>query len=115
MSPRISILYPFGHFICEIDEILRVRKQNIDRDQAIAIACPMRLRPILMTTIITIIVMLPLSIFPKTGMDAYSPLGTVIIGGLTMGTVLSLIDIPIMHAYVDDLINWLNSFKSGVK
>ena len=98
-----------------IDEILRVRRQNIDRDQAIAIACPMRLRPILMTTIITIIVMLPLSIFPKTGMDAYSPLGTVIIGGLTMGTVLSLIDIPIMHAYVDDLINWLNSFKSGVK
>jgi HAE1 family hydrophobic/amphiphilic exporter-1 len=99
-----------------IDQILRLRQQGMPRDEAIIKACPQRLRPILMTSVITIIVMLPVAVVPKTGMDAYSPLGTVIVGGLIAGTILSLLDIPIMHAYVDDLINWLNrKFKREVK
>jgi HAE1 family hydrophobic/amphiphilic exporter-1 len=91
-----------------IDQILRHREAGMPRDEAIIKACPERLRPILMTSVITIIVMLPVSIAPKTGMDAYSPLGTVVVGGLIVGTILSLLDIPIMHAYIDDLLNWLN-------
>lgn len=89
-----------------IDQILRYRQQGLPRNVAIADACASRLRPILMTSVITVIVMLPVSIAPKTGMDAYSPLGTVIAGGLIVGTILSLFDIPIMHSYVDDLTNW---------
>jgi len=89
-----------------IDMIMKKRDQGLPRDLAIIEACPSRLRPILMTSIITIIVMIPVAFFPKTGMDAYSPLGTVIIGGLIVGTVLSLFDIPIMHTYVDDFIRW---------
>jgi len=91
-----------------IDMIARYRDRGVPRDQAVAEACPQRLRPILMTSMITIIVMIPVAFFPRTGMDAYQPLGTVILGGLIMGTVLSLFDIPIMHTYVDDLIKWLN-------
>lgn len=99
-----------------IDQILRLRGEGMPRDEAIIKACPQRLRPILMTSVITIIVMLPVSIAPKTGMDAYSPLGTVIVGGLIVGTILSLLDIPIMHAYIDDLLNWLNrTFKREAK
>lgn len=90
-----------------IDHILRYRNEGLPRDEAIAKACPERLRPILMTTTITILVMAPVAFSPKTGIDAYQPLGTVVIGGLLVGTVLSLFDIPIMHAYVDDLVNWL--------
>lgn len=90
-----------------IDQILRHRNAGMSRDEAIIKACPERLRPILMTSVITIIVMLPVSIAPKTGMDAYSPLGTVVVGGLIIGTILSLLDIPIMHAYIDDLLIWL--------
>ncbi len=100
-----------------IDQILRLRREGMSRDAAIIKACPMRLRPILMTSVITIMVMLPVSLFPKTGMDAYSPLGTVIIGGLTMGTILSLLDIPIMHTYIDDIITWLKqkfNFSKGI-
>lgn len=98
-----------------IDQILRLRAQGMPRNEAIIKACPQRLRPILMTSVITIIVMLPVSIAPKTGMDAYSPLGTVVVGGLIVGTILSLLDIPIMHAYIDDLVNWLNrKFKREV-
>ena len=85
-----------------IDQILRERATGTPRDEAIIKACPTRLRPILMTTLITLVVMVPVAFFPKTGLDAYSPLGTVILGGLTMGTLLSLIDIPIMHSLVDD-------------
>ncbi len=86
-----------------IDQILRLRQQGVPRNQAIVQACPMRLRPILMTSVITIIVMLPVAVAPKTGIDAYSPLGTVVVGGLLIGTILSLFDIPIMHSYIDDL------------
>lgn len=96
-----------------VDEILRHRRTGIPRDQAVIEAAPIRLRPILMTSIITIIVMLPLAVAPKTGMDAYSPLGTVIVGGLIIGTILSLFDIPIMHTYIDDLSNWLRKRRNG--
>lgn len=91
-----------------IDMIARYRDRGVPRDQAIIEACPQRLRPILMTSITTMIVMVPVALFPKTGMDAYQPLGTVILGGLLIGTILSLFDIPIMHTYVDDLIRWVN-------
>lgn len=72
------------------------------RDAAIALACRDRLRPILMTSLITIVTMLPVALAPKTGMDAYQPLGTVIVAGLLIGTLLSLLVIPVMHAMVDD-------------
>ena len=91
-----------------IDQIMRRRREHpeMPRDEAIALACRDRLRPILMTSLITVIVMLPLALAPKTGMDAYQPLGTVIVAGLTVGTLLSLIVIPVMHALVDDLGTW---------
>lgn len=98
-----------------IDMIARYRDRGIPRDQAVVEACPQRLRPILMTSLITIIVMIPVAFFPRTGMDAYQPLGTVILGGLIVGTILSLFDIPIMHTYVDDLIRWLNRRFLGRK
>lgn len=96
-----------------IDQILRFREKGMPRNVAIRKACPTRLRPILMTSVITLVVMVPVAFFPKTGMDAYSPLGTVIVGGLLIGTVLSLIDIPIMHSLVDDLQRWLQVHIGG--
>jgi HAE1 family hydrophobic/amphiphilic exporter-1 len=90
-----------------IDMIMHYRDRGVPRDEAVRWACPQRLRPILMTSLITIVVMIPVAFFPKTGLDAYSPLAVVIIGGLAMGTILSLFDIPIMHTYVDDLNRWL--------
>jgi HAE1 family hydrophobic/amphiphilic exporter-1 len=95
--------------ILMIDLILAVRKSGLPRDEAVATACPQRLRPILMTSLITIVVMVQISFWPKSGLDAYQPLGTVIVGGLIVGTLLSLIDIPIMHTVVDDISNWLKS------
>ena len=85
-----------------IDLILTKRKQKIPRDVAIREAGPIRLKPILMTVIITLVVIIRLAFFPDTGMDAYSPIATVILGGLSISTLLTLIVIPVMHSLVDD-------------
>ena len=88
-----------------------VNRQPSDReirDEAISQAAPQRLRPILMTAGITMVVMLPIALAPKTGLDAYQPLATTVVGGLLVGTILSLFDIPIMHSYLDDFTRWLN-------
>ena len=47
--------------------------------------------------------MLPVALAPRTGMDAYQPLGTVLVSGLLAGTLLSLLVIPVMNVLVDDL------------
>ena len=91
-----------------IDLIMKYRDRGMPRDQAILLACPERLRPILMTAGITLLVMLPVAIAPRTGLDAYQPLATAVVGGLLVGTILSLFDIPIMHTYVDDFIRWMH-------
>lgn len=90
-----------------IDMIIRLREQGMSRDEAIMTAGPIRLRPILMTSLITIAALSPVAFFPKAGIDAYSPLATVVIGGLTVGTVLSLFVVPVLHTYVDDATVWL--------
>jgi HAE1 family hydrophobic/amphiphilic exporter-1 len=99
--------------ILMLDLIAKYRDRGVPRDQAIMEACPQRLRPILMTSLITIVVMIPVGLFPRTGLDAYQPLGTTILGGLTVGTLLSLLVIPIMHTYVDDFIQWFNKTFFG--
>ncbi len=86
-----------------IDLVLRLRREGMARDEAILTAGPIRLRPIVMTSFISIVVLIPVAFFPRTGIDAYAPLATVIIGGLTMGTVLALFVVPVLHTYTDDL------------
>jgi HAE1 family hydrophobic/amphiphilic exporter-1 len=89
-----------------IDLIMKYRDQGVPRNRAVVEACPQRLRPILMTSLITIITLIPVAFSPKTGIDAYQPLGTVVIGGLIVGTILSLLDIPLMHTMIDDIVRW---------
>ncbi|MHB8432341.1 MAG: efflux RND transporter permease subunit [Candidatus Tyrphobacter sp.] len=89
-----------------LDLIIRKRKEGLSRRDAILYAGPVRLRPILMTTIVSLIVLMPVAFFPKTGIDAYSPLATVIIGGLSISTVLTLFVVPVLHDAFDDLPTW---------
>jgi HAE1 family hydrophobic/amphiphilic exporter-1 len=86
-----------------IDLVRRLRAEGMGRDEAILTAAPIRLRPILMTSFITMIVLVPAAFFPQTGTDAYAPLATVTIGGLAVGTVLALYVVPVVHTYTDDV------------
>lgn len=97
-----------------IDLIQRYRDEGVPRDEAILRAGPERLRPILMTAGIALVVLLPIALAPRTGLDAYQPLATAVVGGLLAGTILSLFDIPIMHTYLDDLNRWAGrTFRRG--
>ena len=86
-----------------LDLIIRNRAGGMSRLEAILEAGPIRLRPILMTTIVSLVVLVPVAFFPKTGIDAYSPLATVIIGGLTISTVLTLFVVPVLYSAFDEL------------
>ena len=93
-----------------LDLIIRKRKEGMTRREAILYAGPVRLEPILMTTIVSLIVLVPVAFFPKTGIDAYSPLATVIIGGLSISTVLTLFVVPVLHDIFDDVPQWWRQY-----
>ncbi len=85
-----------------LDLVIRNRASGMSRDEAILAAGPVRLEPILMTTIVSLIVLIPVAFFPKTGIDAYSPLATVVIGGLGLSTILTLFVVPVLYALLDE-------------
>lgn len=93
--------------------ITKHRESGIPRNKAVVAACLERLRPILMTSTITFIAMAPVAFAPKTGVDAYQSLETVIIGGLIIGTAPSLLAIPIMHTIVLCTPSWTTSCAGG--
>jgi HAE1 family hydrophobic/amphiphilic exporter-1 len=97
-----------------IDLVLRLRREGMERDEAILAAGPIRLRPIVMTSFISIVVLIPVAFFPRTGIDAYAPLATVTIGGLAIGTVLALFVVPVLHTYTDDLTRLLRALVRRV-
>jgi len=86
-----------------VDYINTLRRRGVERTQAILTAGPVRLRPILMTALTTILAMLPLAIGIGEGGESQAPLATVVIGGLTVSTFLTLVFIPVVYVYFDDL------------
>ncbi len=85
-----------------LELILAKREAGVPRAIAIRQAGPVRLKAIVMTTFTTLIVIVRLAFFPETGMDAYSPIATVILGGLVISTLLTLVVVPVVYTFVDD-------------
>ncbi|HEY1977384.1 MAG TPA: efflux RND transporter permease subunit [Candidatus Baltobacteraceae bacterium] len=77
----------------------QLRERGMDAREAVLHAAPLRLRPILMTTIATIGGMLPIAIGFEAGSQTQAPLGTVVIGGLIVSTTLSLIVVPTLYLW----------------
>ncbi len=82
---------------------------------AIREAGPVRLKAIVMTTFTTLIVIVRLAFFPETGMDAYSPIATVILGGLVVSTLLTLVVVPVVYSFVDDATEFLKQKQRRLK
>jgi hydrophobic/amphiphilic exporter-1 (mainly G- bacteria), HAE1 family len=91
-----------------IDYINQLRKKGIERNEAIIQGGKVRLRPILMTTLTTILAMLPMAIASGEGAEMRTPIAVTIIGGLTSSTFLTLIVVPIFYSYLDDLAKKLH-------
>ncbi|MGV3613968.1 MAG: efflux RND transporter permease subunit [Fimbriimonas sp.] len=97
----IGIVVKNGILIVEYTNQLRSR--GMPRDEAIRTAGQTRLRPILMTTLAAVLGMMPLAIGIGSGSEMYAPLATVVIGGLTTSTMLTLFVVPAVYTFFDDI------------
>ncbi len=77
-----------------VDFAHKLEEQNLSVSDAVITACRVRLRPILMTSLATIIGMLPMALKLGTGSEQYAPMARAIIGGLTSSVILTVFIVP---------------------
>jgi multidrug efflux pump subunit AcrB len=77
-----------------------LRSQGATVREAVAVACRVRLRPVLMTSLATIIGLMPMALKLGAGSESYAPLARAIIGGLTLSVVLTVFLVPAAYYLV---------------
>ena len=80
-----------------IDYITLCRERGMSVIHSVVVSGRSRLRPVLMTTLTTILGMVPMAIGGGEGSEMWQPLGVSVIGGLTVSTVLTLILVPVLY------------------
>ena len=70
------------------------------------LAARVRLRPILMTTLAMIFGMVPLAFALSEGSEQRAPMGQAVIGGVITSSLLTLVVVPVVYCYMDDLARW---------
>lgn len=86
-----------------IDYITLNRERGLSIRQAVILGGKSRLRPVVMTTLTTILGMVPMAVGTGQGAEMWRPMGTAVIGGLTFSTILTLLFVPVLYcifAYV---------------
>jgi len=82
------------------------RREGVGRKDALIEAARIRLRPILMTTLAMIFGMLPLVFELGAGAEFRAPMARAVVGGLITSTLLTLLVVPVVYTYLDDLGAW---------
>ncbi|HUL63625.1 MAG TPA: efflux RND transporter permease subunit [Burkholderiaceae bacterium] len=85
----------------------------LERAQALLLAARVRLRPILMTTLAMVFGMVPLALGLTEGSEQRAPMGQAVIGGIITSSLLTLVVVPVIYTYLDDLARWTRGRKSG--
>jgi HAE1 family hydrophobic/amphiphilic exporter-1 len=103
-----------------VDFAIRAREPSVDdqgqpvpalnRRDALLMAAQVRLRPIMMTTLAMIFGMVPLAFALTEGSEMRAPMGQAVIGGVITSSLLTLVVVPVVYCYMDDLANWLSKF-----
>ena len=83
-----------------VEFIHRLREDGKTVREAVALACRVRLRPVLMTSLATLFGLLPMALKLGTGAEAYAPLAMAIIGGLAVSLVLTVFIVPAAYLLV---------------
>ncbi|MGB6404299.1 MAG: efflux RND transporter permease subunit, partial [Candidatus Sulfotelmatobacter sp.] len=83
-----------------VDFAHNLEKQGMSPADAVITACRVRLRPILMTSLATIIGMIPMALKLGTGAEQYAPMAKAIIGGLTSSVALTIFIVPAAYLLV---------------
>ena len=89
-----------------VDFAIRMREQGMERSEALLHAAKVRLRPILMTTLAMVFGMVPLAFALTEGSEQRSPMGQSVIGGVITSSLLTLVVVPVVYCYLDDLAQW---------
>jgi HAE1 family hydrophobic/amphiphilic exporter-1 len=104
MIMLIGIVVNNAIVLVDYTNLLR-REEGLDPLEAVQRACHRRLRPILMTTLTTVLGLLPLALGIGAGAEIQAALGRVVLGGLVASTLVTLIFIPVLylgaHALLD--------------
>ena len=105
-----------------VDYINLMRERGMELNEAIVESGKSRLRPVLMTSLTTILAMLPLAMSTGSGSEIWSPMGIAVIGGLIFSTIVTLVLVPVIYQMMlrrSDAKNksvkydFLNSNESG--
>ena len=96
-----------------VDFAIRAREEGMERSQALLVAAKVRLRPILMTTLAMIFGMVPLAFALTEGSEQRAPMGQAVIGGVITSSLLTLVVVPVVYCYLDDLAQWLRRRVRG--
>ena len=87
-----------------VDYIKQRRDRGETREEAILHACPLRIRPVLMTTLTTILALVPTALGMTGKMnEMMSDMGTTMIAGMLVSTVITLLFTPVYYCVIDDL------------
>lgn len=93
--------------ILMLDFIIEARKKGLGRDEAIVQSVRLRLRPILITAISTMVGFPPLIFEMAVGLERISPLGIAAASGLLVGTIVTMIAVPVIYSLLDSLEHWI--------
>ncbi|OAT80718.1 efflux RND transporter permease subunit [Desulfotomaculum copahuensis] len=95
-----------------VDYTNQLRRKGLSAREALCQAGPVRLRPILMTTCTTVLAMFPLMLGYGEGAEAQAPMGTVVVFGLTVSTLVTLVLVPVMYTVIGDLgVRWRDFWR----
>ena len=90
-----------------VDYIETRRSRGQEKDEAIMEACPLRVRPILMTTMTTVLALIPMAMGSGEGNEMLQPMGVVMIFGMVISTVVTLLFTPVYYSVLDSLTETL--------
>jgi HAE1 family hydrophobic/amphiphilic exporter-1 len=96
-----------------VDFAIRAREDGLERSEALLLAAKVRLRPILMTTLAMIFGMVPLAFALTEGSEMRAPMGQAVIGGVITSSLLTLVVVPVVYCYMDDLAAWAKRMWGG--
>ena len=86
-----------------VDYINIRRERGESREEAILKACPLRIRPVMMTTITTVLAMVPMALAMGDTLEMMSDMGITMMSGMIISTVITLVFTPVYYSVIDDL------------
>ncbi|HMK92236.1 MAG TPA: efflux RND transporter permease subunit, partial [Thermoleophilia bacterium] len=95
-----------------VDFTNQARATGMERHEALLHACPVRLRPILMTSIATIAGALPPALAIGPGAELQRPMALSIVGGMIVSTAFTLFVVPAAYSLIDDAVAWNDARRS---